>query len=411
MLAQGGAPLPNLCLLIRPSRVRSCQLFIAEAGMSQHKIARVTAHPVAYPEPNDSNATRYLTFVRIESNDGTVGWGEAITQFPASTRATVAIITGWAEDLIGKDPLQNIGIWRDLRRQTWWYAYRGGIAHFALSAIDIALWDLRGKLSGQSLLEMIGKSDAAAQAGVPVLASTHAFDADLEREIDRHARYVHDGYRGVKIGFGKRGDARLGYDTERDIDFVRKLRSAVGPNAWIMIDRGQSLNWTLDETIRRVIAWQEVGLKWIEEPFEPHEFDNFRKLRAQVKCMIAGGEREWDYRGYSEVIDSGTLDVIGCDVGRVEGITGALAIIKLVEAAGVWFNSHAWSSAINTAASIALSASTRHCLVQELKPDKSPMQHELVNNPFIPNKGMIAIPESPGLGIEVNEQALRRYEI
>jgi L-alanine-DL-glutamate epimerase-like enolase superfamily enzyme len=379
--------------------------------MSKHKIARVTAHAVAYQEPNDFNATRYLTFVRIESGDGAVGWGEAITQFPASTRATVAIVTTWAEDLIGKDPLQNIGIWNDLRRQTWWYAYRGGIAHFALSAIDIALWDLKGKLTGQSLLQMIGKGIFATRTGIPVLASTHAFREDLDQEIERHARYVREGYVGVKIGFGKRGDARLGYEVERDIAFVRRLRQALGPNAWIMVDRGQTLNWTLDEVIRRVVAWQDVGLKWVEEPFEPHEFEHFRKLRAHAKCMIAGAEREWDYRGYSEVISSGTLDVIGCDVGRAEGITGALGIIKLVEAAGLWFNSHAWSSAINTAASIALSASTQRCLVQELKPDESPMQHELVSNPFVPDKGMIAIPDSPGLGVEVNERTLRRYEI
>jgi L-alanine-DL-glutamate epimerase-like enolase superfamily enzyme len=378
---------------------------------TQHKIARVTAHPVAYPEPNDSNSIRSLTFVRVESTDGTVGWGEAITQFPSSTRATVALIVGWAEDLIGKDPLDNIGIWHDIRKQSWWYGYRGGIAHFALSALDIALWDLKGKLTGQSLGRMIGQRTAGPDTRLRVIASTHAFHKDLDREIARHVRYVHDGYVGVKIGLGKRGEARLGYEIERDIAFVRDLRAALGPEAWIMLDRGQTLNWTLDETIRRVVAWQEMAVKWIEEPFEPSEFEHFRKLRAHTTCMIAGGEREWDFRGYNEVIGSGTLDVIGCDVGRVEGITGALEIIKLVEGAGLWFNSHAWSSAVNTAASIALSASTRSCLVQELKPDENPMQHELVRSPFIPENGMIAVPDKPGLGIEVNEEVLQRYAL
>jgi len=373
------------------------------------KIARVTVHPVAYPEPNDCNATRYLTFVRIESADGAVGWGEAITQFPASTRATAAIITTLADDLIGKNPLHNIGIWHDIRKQTWWYSYRGGVAHFALSAIDIALWDLRGKLTGQSLLQMIGKRDAAPETRIPVLASTHAFQADLQREVERHAQYVQRGYVGVKIGLGKRGEARLGYDVERDIAFVRDLRAALGPKPWIMLDRGQSLTWTVDEAIQRVRAWQEQSLKWLEEPFEPWEFEHFRKLRTHARCMIAGAEREWDYRGYNEVIASGTLDVIGCDVGRVEGITGALGVIKLVEAAGLWFNSHAWSSAVNTAASIALSASTGHCLLQELKPDESPMQHELVREPFVPQNGTIGAPTQPGLGVEIDEKVLQRY--
>jgi L-alanine-DL-glutamate epimerase-like enolase superfamily enzyme len=374
-------------------------------------IARITTHPVAYPEPNDANALRFLTFVRIESADGAVGWGEAITQFPGSTRATEAIVNGLADDLIGKNPLQNLGIWRDIQQQTWWYSYRGGPAHFALSAIDIALWDLKGKITGQSLIQMIGNRDGGAVTSVPVLASTHVFDADLDKELRRHAAYVEQGYIGVKIGMGKRGDARLGYEVDRDVGFVKDLRAALGPTAWIMMDRGHALTWTLDDAIRRVVEWQQVGLKWVEEPFEPWEFEHFRKLRQHVTCMIAGGEREWDCRGYSEAICSGTLDVIGCDVGRAGGITGALAIIKLVEAAGLWFNSHAWSSAVNTAASIALSASTPRCLLQELKPDVNPMQHELVDKPFVPDKGTVGVPNGPGLGIRINEEVLRKYAL
>ena len=377
--------------------------------MSIPTIARVTVHPVTYPEPNDNNSMRFLTFVRIESTDGHVGWGEAITQFPGSTRGTVEIIKGLIDDLIGKDPTQNLGIWRDIRKATWWYSYRGGLAHFALSAIDIALWDLKGKITGQSLIQMIGQRDSSSDIRIPVLASTHVFNANLDVEVARHAKFVQEGYMGFKIGMGKRGDARVGYDIDRDIKFVQDLRAAAGPSAWIMMDRGQSLNWTLDETIARVQAWEAAGLKWVEEPFEPWEFEHFRKLRQQSTTMIAGGEREWDYRGYSEVINSGTLDVIGADVGRVEGITGMLSIIKLIEAAGLWFNSHAWSSAINTAASIALSASTPRCLLQELKPDENPMQHELVQEPFMASNGTIGVPNRPGLGIDVNEKIVAKY--
>jgi L-alanine-DL-glutamate epimerase-like enolase superfamily enzyme len=372
-------------------------------------IARVNVYPVTYPEPNDNNSMRFLTFVRIESTDGHVGWGEAITQFPGSTRGTVEIIKDLADDLIGKDPTQNIGIWRDIRKQTWWYSYRGGLANFALSAIDIALWDLKGKIIGQSLIQMIGKRDSTPDTRLPVLASTHVFNSSLDFEVERHARFIEDGYIGFKIGMGKRGDARIGYDVERDVQFVKDLRAAAGPKAWIMMDRGQSLNWTLDETIARVNGWEEVGLKWIEEPFEPWEFEHFRKLRQHITTLIAGGEREWDYRGYSEVISSGTLDVIGFDVGRAEGITGALAVIKLIEAAGLWFNSHAWSSGINTAASIALSASTPRCLMQELKPVENPMQHELIEEPFAAENGTIGVPSKPGLGVTVIEKVLAKY--
>jgi L-alanine-DL-glutamate epimerase-like enolase superfamily enzyme len=377
--------------------------------MMSVKISKVEAFPVKYQEPNDSMSWRYLTFVRVTASDGTVGWGEAITQFPGSTKGTAAIIEDLADVIIGKDPLQNLGIWRDIRKQTWWYTYRGGLGHFALSAIDIALWDLRGKITGQSLIEMIGKRDSQEVTEIPVLASTHVFNANLDLEVERHARYVKEGYIGFKIGMGKRGDARVGYELERDINFVRDLRQAAGPDAWIMMDRGQSLNWTFEDAVKRVSAWEEYGLKWVEEPFEPWEYEQFKRLRNHTKVLIAGSEREWDYRGFSETISSGTLDVIGCDVGRVEGITGALSIIKLVETAGLWFNSHAWSSAINTAASIALSASTPRCLLQELKPDENPMQHELITEPFTHKNGKIAVPSKPGLGVEVIEKTVQKY--
>jgi L-alanine-DL-glutamate epimerase-like enolase superfamily enzyme len=371
------------------------------------RVSTVTPFAVCYPEPNDGGNLRYLVFVRAEADDGTVGWGEAITQFPEATRATTVLIEALDPLVAGSDPMQNVATWRRIKDATWWYGYRGGPAAFALSAVDIALWDLKGKLLGQPLVNLIG---GAHRERVPALASTHAFNVSIEYEAERHGRYVRDeGYIGVKIGMGKRGDARLGYELGRDVEFVRLLREAVGPDAWIMMDRGQSLVWDLGDAIRRTRAFERYDLKWIEEPLEPPDVEGLRKLRQQVTTLIAGGEREWDVRGFQEVIATGLLDVIGCDIGRAEGITGALAVIGLVEQANVWFNSHAWSSAVNTAASIALSASTPRCLLQELKPDESPMQHERVDEPFAQHDGWIDVPRKPGLGVEPKQSVLDRY--
>lgn len=374
-------------------------------------IRNVETIPVTYQEPNDAKSLRSLLFVRLETDDGVVGWGEGITQFPASTLATAVLVEDMKELLIGQSPIDNIRIFRQLQSKAWWYGYRGGLFNFALSAVDIALWDLRGQVTGQSLSSMIGRRTDLVGESLPALASTHVYEANLDEEVARHAKYVREGFVGVKIGMGKKGDARIGYEFDRDIAFVRALREACGPDAWIMMDRGQSLVWTLDEAIRRVRAWEEFDLKWVEEPFEPWEHENLRKLRLTTNCLIAGAEREWDARGYQEVLSTGLLDVVGCDVGRVGGITGALSVIQLVEAHSVWFNSHAWSSAVNTAASIALSASTSRCLVQELKPDPSPMQHHIVLSPFEAIDGRIAVPNRPGLGVQVDEKALRSYRI
>ena len=371
------------------------------------RISTVTPVSVAYPEPNDDNNTRYLTLCRIEAADGTVGWGEAITQFPESTAATERLIEGLAPLVVGRDPMDNLDIWRRIKAQTWWYSYQGGLACFALSAIDIALWDLKGKLLGLPLVQLLG---GAHRDRLPVIASTHAFLPSLEQEAARHGAYVReDGYQGVKVGFGKRGEARLGYEAERDITFVRLLREAVGPRADIMIDRGQALLWDVGHAIRLVNAFEAYNLRWIEEPLEPQDIEGFRTLRQHTKTLIATGEREWNVAGYQRLIATGIVDVVGCDPGRAEGITGFLKLIQLVEGATVWYNAHAWSSAIITAASLALSALSDRCLVFEMKPLENPMQHELVTTPFTQRDGWIDVPMSPGLGVEVRDEVVEKY--
>ncbi|HWE64964.1 MAG TPA: mandelate racemase/muconate lactonizing enzyme family protein [Chloroflexota bacterium] len=371
------------------------------------RIRNVTPVSVSYPEPNDNNNIRYLTLCRVEADDGTVGWGESITQFPESSRATEQLIEGWSALLVGQDPLDNQELWRRLKRHSWWYGYQGGIAAFALSAIDIALWDLKGKILGQPLVKLLG---GAHRERLPVIASTHAFLPSIEQEAERHGAYVQEeGYQGVKIGFGKRGQARLGYEAERDITFVRLLREAVGPRADIMIDRGQSLQWDLRHAILLTNAFEEQGLRWIEEPLEPQDIEGFRKLRQHVKTLIATGEREWHTDAYQRLIATGIVDVVGCDPGRAEGITGFQKLIQLVENASVWFNAHAWSSAIITAASLALSASSDRCLVFEMKPIPNPMQDELVTTPFKQKDGWIDVPMAPGLGVEVREETIAKY--
>jgi L-alanine-DL-glutamate epimerase-like enolase superfamily enzyme len=372
-------------------------------------IAKVDAIPVTYPEPNDSNSTRFLLFCRIETSDGHVGWGEAITQFEESTRAAAVILEGLTDVLIGRSPLDHKAILADLERRSWWYSYGGGVASFATSAIDVALWDVRGKVLGLSVSELLG---GCVRPTLPVIASTHAFNPSLEFEAERHGAYVREeGYAGVKIGMGKRGEARLGYDIGRDVDFVGQLRAAMGPDALLSMDRGQSLVWTVSDAIDRARAFHEYNLAWIEEPLEPQDVEGFRRLREQVSCLVGTGEREFTLRGYQELVKSAISDVVGFDPGRAGGITTGLKVIQLVEAANTWFNAHAWSSAVTTAASLALSGSTTRCLVFEMKPLANPMQDELVTQPFKQSGGTIAVPDGPGLGIEVIESVLDHYRL
>ena len=241
----------------------------------------MTPISVRYPEPNDNGAIRHLTLCRIEADDGTVGWGEAVTSWPDACRATEAMIEGiGAELVVGRDPLDNVELWRACRQRAWWYGNRGGISSFALSAIDIALWDLKGRLLGVPVTQLLG---GARHESIPAIASTHPRDASLEVEADRHARYVNElGFKGCKLGLGKRGDARLGSEVERDVELIRLLRERIGPEPMLMWDRGvNTLTWDAAFAIRLTNALEEHGLTWIEEPFEPEDHDDFRRLKAR----------------------------------------------------------------------------------------------------------------------------------
>src|ERR1035438_10148650 len=142
-------------LTTREICIRSAKYGISTEEWSMN-IARVDAIPVADTEPNDSNSTRSLLFCRIETTDGVIGWGEAITQFPEASRSAAVLLEGLSDTLIGRDPLDHQSIFSDLDRRSWWYTYEGGIGAFVLSALDIALWDLRGKILGQPVSVLLG---------------------------------------------------------------------------------------------------------------------------------------------------------------------------------------------------------------------------------------------------------------
>lgn len=374
-------------------------------------VARVTPLSVAYPESNDAGYTRYLTLCRIETTDGTVGWGECIPMsgsgFPEACRATEVLIEGLADLVVGFDPVANLDIVSRIKKRTWWYGPQG-IAAFALSAIDIALWDLKGKILGRPLVDLLG---GAVRDRLPAIAATHATLDDIDAEAERHGEMVAAGFQGVKVGLSERSGG-LGFDVDRDIAFMKSLREAVGPDADLMIDRGQSLVWDVSTAIRRISAFEEYGLRWIEEPLEPTDIEGFRRIRGATTTLIATGEREWNTDAYRRLLAHGVVDVVGCDPGRSEGITGFMELVKLAEQHSVWFNAHTWSSAINTAACLAVSGTSHRAIVFELKPDPNPMQHELVGEPFGQVDGWVEVPRTkPGLGIDVDENVVERYRL
>jgi len=331
-------------------------------------------------------------WVRIVTDQGLEGWGEGFGHACVAATKTVCD-TQLAPAILGQDARDIAGL-RARLSKTFHLFGRNGPHLYALSALDIALWDIAGKAAGLPLWQLWGgapRTHLTAYASLLRYGAPDLVGAACERAVAR-------GNRDIKLH-------------EIEVPMIRAAREAIGPEALLMMDRGQSLAWDVATAISRTQAFSEHGLTWMEEPLEPTDVEGFRRLRQQVTCLVGTGEREFTMRGYRRVVESGISDVVGFDPGRAGGITGGLQVIELVEAADIWFNAHTWSSAVSTAASLALSASTRRCLTFELKPLANPMQHELVPEPFAQQNGWISVGTKPGLGIEVIEPVLEKYRL
>ena len=370
------------------------------------QIKKITAYPLRYPEPNDSNNARHVTLAKIETDNGLVGWGECISQWPEAALAVKILIEqGLGPVLMGRDPTDNLALVHLLKEHSWWYGDTG-MAKFALSAVDIALWDLKGKALGAPIHKLLG---GKVHDRLRACASTHPAKAKLEDLAQELAGHVANGYTAVKVGFGKTGQANLGVDPRRDIAYVRAVREAIGEDVDFMVDLGKKTRWDYASGVKMSREFEKYNLRWIEDPFAPTNIEAYQHLRQSIQTQIGTGEREWTPAGYQRLIEAGVADIYLADPGRVEGITGVKKVIELTTAAHLFFNPHTWSSAINTAAALHLTATATNYIIFELKPLPSPLQFELVTQPIEQHGGWVQVPDGPGLGIEIIEDVVHKY--
>lgn len=180
-----------------------------------------------------------------------------------------------------------------------------------------------------------------------------------------------------------------------------------------MIDVGARIRWDVTDAVRRTQAFDKHAIDWLEKPLGAWDPEGRATLRSTSSARLAYGEREWTVAGFERVLATATCDVVGVDPARAEGITGLLEVARRAEAYRRQANAHVWSSAICTAASLAVSFARPACKVIEFKPLENPMQHELVTHPFGHEDGWVARPTgTPGLGIEVvDEVVVDRYRL
>lgn len=373
------------------------------------RLKSINAYPLQYPEPHDHNNLRCVTLVRAETDDGVAGWGECISQFPESALAVKTIVErGYAPLLIGEDPLDVERLWLKLLKRIWWYGPQG-IAAFGVSAVDMALWDLKGKLAGLPVCRVLGPQ---LHGRVAAMASIHFDMVDMDWTLREFACFRERGYRIVKGGWGKSPDAVFGLDRKRDLELVRRIRETIGDEIDLVVDvLGARVNWNVPHAQAVIRELEQYRLRWVEEPLPPHDLEAHARLRRGIGTRVGTGEQEWNVEGYRRVMAASAVDVVQMDPGRCLGITGCSRVIKLIESQNLTFSMHSWSSALNTAASVHLLASSMSADCMDFKPHRSPMQHELVEDPWEQRDGYVAVREKPGLGVTVREEALSKYAL
>ena len=369
-------------------------------------IARIEPIPIEYPDPNDFGTIRRTVLVRVETSDGAVGWGECIAMWPEACRAVAVIISGGFLPLLQGDLAEDIdNAWIKMRRHAFWYG-EGGIASLAISGIDMALWDIRGKVAGKPLHDLFG---GLQRDRLLANASAHVNKKGEAACVAEVEGFFAAGFRSTKLGFAKKGESNIGGDPDTDVSFIRALRGTLGDDAGILVDIGNGVRWDADTAISVAHRMQALGIGWYEEPLYVTDDAGYRRLRAESTIRIASGEREFTEAGYRRQMEFvQAVDVYGIDPARVEGISGFRRVDALATQYSKVINAHAWSTAITTAASLHLSLASPNAEIFEFKPFPVVVQDELVAEKIWHTDGWATPLHGPGLGIEVQEAVVRR---
>jgi len=337
--------------------------------------------------------TRSTTLIKVETDDGIYGLGSASGNGELIGFIVARVLKPL---LLGMDPTEIDEIWDT--------AYvRGGHKEFgtrgigvvALSGIDVALWDILGKVRGVPLYQLLG---GKVRDKVPVYAT--ALYPEEPSKVARRAReFADQGFHGVKI--------KVGFDLDQDIRIVRAVRQELGKDFIVMTDANQG--YSIDVGIKAAQAFADAGAFWLEEPLFVEDIAGHAILRERGTTPIAVGENLHMTYGFENFILRGAVDFIQPDVARAGGITEIRKITALAAKHKVPVSFHTWGDGVALAASVHLSAALQDCIVMELDYTYNPLREELLQEPFKVDNGYLTPSDKPGLGIELNQQALQRF--
>jgi L-alanine-DL-glutamate epimerase-like enolase superfamily enzyme len=363
------------------------------------------------------DASLETVIVRVFTDQGIVGFGDAGSS-PKVVRSIIDAPTYFTlsrdvrELLIGRDPLEINLIWEELYRMTQWPGRRGAYLH-AISAIDVALWDIMGKAFNQPIYKLLG---GAFQKEVRGYAS-HVMPDTPKGCAELAAKAVSNGWPALKMGWFPYAS-----DQEEDLAMVAAIRDGAGPKTKIMLDVGPRWDittdgrpavqlWDAKTAIQRIKSWERYEPCWVEEPLPADDLDGYRKLTTAVDTHIAAGETETTRFPLFDLMDRGNIDVVQLDVSRVGGLTEARRVTQAAYDRNRPWAPHCFSTGLCVTASVHLAAASPNYHHVEYTISESQLTNEIVHPRIEHKNGMLRVPEGPGLGVELNMDLINRLRL
>ncbi|WP_054311664.1 mandelate racemase/muconate lactonizing enzyme family protein [Mesorhizobium sp. 1M-11] len=365
------------------------------------KIKSVQAFALSCPTPGGAtfavgrSAKRDMVLVRIETQDGIVGYGEA---HHAQTPSTIAAFINDAlgPSLTGLDAHETEAIWdRSYRRFIATHG-PGAAAVIGLSGVDLALWDIKGKDLGQPVYKLLGGKRRPIQAYAGGISLGFQPIEDLTAEIER---YIAQGYNFMKL--------RVGDTLEKDLERVAGVRAAFGDSIVLAADAGTRYR-TAD--VHRIAEICEAGrLAWLEEPFTPDNLPGYRRLRDITSTPLAAGENHFTRHELRALISEQLIQFVQADCCKTGGITEILKIAALADAWHLQFAPHTSASVLSTAASTHVLSVAPNAFIYEADVSAINAFRDELGSPIEVVDGTISAPEGPGLGVEIDESLIGKY--
>ena len=368
--------------------------------------------PDKYRNPvgsEEAPGVAYCFLVRLETDEGLVGWSDvetaphiAASLFHAPKTGS-GMMEGVRELLLGEDPFDTERIWDKLYRGTIYYGRRG-VSMQVMSGVDIACHDLMGKAVGRPVYKLLG---GAYRDKVRAYASTlfRPTPQDIRKACEF---YLQKGFTAIKFGWGVFGE-----DRKTDVALVKAAREAIGPQVALMVDAGWKQNRSPYDAVELLRELEPYHIFFLEDFLHPECYEGYAKVKeAGVKTRLAAGEQEATGWGFRRLIREGKIDVAQPDISRCGGFTALRKILWEAEAAGIDVCPHAWLTDLLTAASLHVNAVLPRSLCLEYNVSSSPMLREIIRNPIQMDKdGFMPVPQGPGLGIEIGEKAVEKFRV